>query len=120
MILVRTVSYLPTHDPVTTAPIGYSVVDLDASPFNFDTDQTIDVTLFEPDDVAVKDYSKLSYTEAFDKMYEIVRKEYAFNGIPGKAPDWDAVYAQIQPKVVKAQADKDAYEILSGFERTHP
>ena len=96
-------------DPMTAAPVGYSVVDLDVSPFSFDTDQTIDMTLYEPDDVAIKDYSDLSYTEAFDAFYEVVRKEYAFNGYEGKQPDWDAVYAEIKPKVAQAEGERDAY-----------
>ncbi|MDO9547290.1 MAG: S41 family peptidase [Pelolinea sp.] len=96
-------------DPVTSAPVGYSVVDLDTSPFSFDTDQTIDVTLYEPDDVAVKDFSELTYTEAFDAFYAVVRKEYAFNGFEDKQPDWDAVYADLKPKVAAAENERDAY-----------
>ena len=96
-------------DPMTSAPVGYSVVDLDSSPFSFDTDQTIDVTLYEPDDVAIKDYSDLSYTEAFDAFYAVVRKEYAFNGFEGKQPDWDAVYSDLKPKVAQAESDRDAF-----------
>ena len=65
-------------------PAGYSVIDLDQKPFKIIRDQTAELTLYEPADVAVKDYSALSYTEAFDKMYEIIRKEYAFNGIDGQ------------------------------------
>jgi C-terminal processing protease CtpA/Prc len=68
-----------------------------------------EMTLYEPADVAVKDFSALSYTEAFNKMYEIMRKEYAFNGIAGKQPDWDAVYAELAPKVANAQDARDPY-----------
>ena len=96
-------------DPVGQVPAGYSVVDLDQSPFSFNTDQIVDITLYEPDDIAVKDFSDLSYTEAFDAFFEVVRKEYAFNGFEGKQPDWDAVYADLQPKVVSAEDEGDAY-----------
>jgi len=96
-------------DPVAQIPAGYSVVDLDVSPFGFSKDQVVDVTLYEPDDVAVKDFSDFSYTEAFDAFYEVVRKEYAFNGIEGKQPDWDAVYADLKPKVERAENDRNAY-----------
>ena len=96
-------------DPVMTVPSGYSVVDLDQKPFKLLRDKVTEVTLYEPSDVAVKDFSKLSYTEAFDKMFEIVRKEYAFNGIAGKQPDWDAVYAELAPKVANAQEARDPY-----------
>jgi len=96
-------------DAVAPVPAGYSVVDLDQSPFVFITDQVVDITLYEPDDIAVKDFSDLSYTEAFDAFYEVVRKEYAFNGFEGKQPDWDAVYANLQPKIARAEDAQDAY-----------
>jgi len=96
-------------DPVASVPAGYSVVDLDQSPFIFITDQVVDITLYEPDDIAVKDFSDLSYTEAFDAFFEIVRKEYAFNGFEGKEPDWDTVYADLQPKIARAEDERDAY-----------
>src|SRR5690606_24878507 len=66
------------------------------------------MTLHEPDDVALKDFSEDSYTEAFDKMFEQISKEYAFNGIEGKQPDWDALYEELKPRVEQAEADQDA------------
>ena len=96
-------------DPVMAVPSGYSVIDLDQKPFKIIRDSVTELTLYEPTDVAVKDFSALTYTEAFDKMYEIIRKEYAFNGITGKQPDWDAVYAELAPKVADAQKASDPY-----------
>jgi len=96
-------------DPVSMVPAGYSVVDLDESPFKFSTEQIEDITLYEPDDIKIKDFSDLSYSEAFDAFFEVVRKEYAFNGIEGKQPDWDAVYANLQPKIARAEDERDAY-----------
>ena len=96
-------------DPVMPVPSGYSVIDLDQKPFKVIRDQTAELTLYEPADVAVKDYSALSYTESFDKMYETIRKEYAFNGVTGKQPDWDAVYAELAPKVANAEEARDPY-----------
>lgn len=105
-------------DPVMPVPEGYAVVDLDQSPFQMIRDARAEFTLYEPDDAAIKDFSELSYKEAFDKMFEIVRKEYAFNGIEGKQPDWDSLYADLAPKVDAAAADKDAeayYQALREF-----
>lgn len=65
------------------------------------------VTLYEPPDAAIKDFSDLSYTRAFDEMFKRVRVEYAFNGIPGKAPDWDALYAKLAPRVAEAERRQD-------------
>ena len=54
------------------------------------------------------DFSGQSYTEAFDSMFEIVRRDYAFNGVAGKQPDWDALNAAIRPRIQQAEADHDA------------
>jgi C-terminal processing protease CtpA/Prc len=83
------------------------VVDLDTDPFAVSQPETADLTLYEPTDAALKDFSGDSYTDAFDKMFEVVRKEYAFNDIEGKAPDWDALYEELKPRVEKAEEDRD-------------
>ncbi|WP_448544150.1 S41 family peptidase [Roseiflexus sp.] len=98
-------------DPVGPLPAGYSVIDLDRRPFAIERDREVQVTLYEPPDAAIKDFSDLSYTKAFDAMFSKVRAEYAFNGIPGKAPDWDSLYAELAPRVAEAerQADRRAF-----------
>lgn len=95
-------------DPIQTAPQGWSFVDLDGEPFRLTREPSANFTLYEPGDVALKDFSSQSYSAAFDNMFEIVRKEYAFNGVPGKAPDWDALYAEISPRVKEAEKNRDA------------
>jgi C-terminal processing protease CtpA/Prc len=95
-------------DPVGSIPAGYSIVDLDQKPFAVIQEPKPQLTLYEPQDIAIKDYSAMSYTESFDKMFETIRKEYAFADIKGKAPDWDAIYAELKPRVEQAEKDKDA------------
>jgi C-terminal processing protease CtpA/Prc len=95
-------------DPVEPVPVGYSVVDLDQEPFEMIRQPEVELTLHEPGDLAVKDYSDLSYTEAFDSMFEKVSTEYAFNGIEGKQPDWDALYAELAPLVKEAEQQNDS------------
>src|SRR5690606_18298530 len=95
-------------DPVAPIGAGYTIVDLDQDPFAFIKEPSVEMTLYEPDDVAVKDFSGLSYTEAFDSMFDIVRREYAFNGIEGKQPDWDALYEELKPRVEQAEQTSDA------------
>jgi C-terminal processing protease CtpA/Prc len=56
---------------------------------------------------AANDFSKLSYSQAFDSMFKIIRRDYAFNGVAGKQPDWDAVYADIQPRILQAETEHD-------------
>jgi len=97
-------------DPVTEVPAGYSIVGLDSEPFEFESDkQVVNVALYEPEDIKIKDYSDLSYTEAFERFFEVARKEYAFNGFDDKAPDWDAAYADIQPRVTQAEEERNGY-----------
>jgi C-terminal processing protease CtpA/Prc len=95
-------------DPVMPLPAGYSVIDLDQEPFAVIRDTEADLTLFEPQDIAIKDFSSMSYTEAFDAMFETVRKEYAFTDIEGKAPDWDTLYEELRPRVEQAEQNKSA------------
>lgn len=95
-------------DPIADVQAGYTLVNMDSEPFVFSRDAQPKLTLYEPNDVAVKDFSSDSYTEAFDKMFELVRKEYAFNGIEGKEPNWDELYAELKPRVKAAEAAQDA------------
>ncbi len=76
-------------------------------PFTVSRDAKQKATLYEPTDLALKDYSADSYTVAFDKMFNVIKNEYAFNGVAGKAPDWDALYADLAPRVKEAEANKD-------------
>lgn len=95
-------------DPTAGIPSGYSFVNLSADPFDVTREASVNFTLFEPQDVALKDFSSLSYTDAFDRMFKIVNKEYAFNGIEGKEPSWALLYAEIRPRVEQAEKDRDA------------
>ncbi|MGA2821112.1 MAG: S41 family peptidase [Anaerolineales bacterium] len=94
-------------DPVGPIPAGYSIVDLSQNPFKVSQEAKPDLTLYEPPDVAIKDFSRLSYTEAFRQTVDFARTEYAFNGIPGKQLDWDALYNQIEPLVAAAERTHD-------------
>ena len=94
-------------DPVAPIPAGYSIVNLDSEPFAVTQEPVPNLSLYEPKDIAIKDFSSDSYTEAFDKMFEIVRKEYAFNDVEGKAPDWDALYAELYPRIEAAEDAND-------------
>lgn len=98
-------------DPVAPIASGYTIVNLDKKPFTFSKDAVADIKLYEPTDFAVKDFSTLSYTEAFDKLFQFVSKHYAFNGYKDIEPDWQNLYDELLPRVQKAQSsnDKDAF-----------
>ena len=95
-------------DPVGPLPAGYSVIDLDTKPFTISNQPEESLALYEPQDVSVKDYTAMGWSEAFDTMFNKLRKEYAFSDLPGKAPDWDSLYAELSPRVKDAEAKQDA------------
>ncbi len=96
-------------DPTAPIQAGYSIVDLDQDPFAVSREREPQLALYEPTDVGIKDYSALSYTEAFDRLVEVLRKEYAFNGIANKAPDWDTLVPRIREAVQQAESRRDPY-----------
>lgn len=113
-------------DPTGPVPAGYAIVDLDTAPFTVSQPPVAELTLFEPTDVAQKDYSDLGMTAAFEKFFAVIRREYAFNGFPGKEPAWDQLYAEIKPRVEQAEKDQNdqAYyeairDLLFGFKDGH-
>ncbi len=105
-------------DPEGALPAGWSVINLDTTPFTIDREAVPQFTLYEPTDVKIKDYSNESYTQAFQNLFDFSKTNYAFNDIPGKAPNWDQIYAQVEPEVKAAEANHDAvayYKALEDF-----
>ena len=94
-------------DPVGPIQEGYSIINLESEPFGVTRNTESNLTIYEPADLAVKDYSADSYSEAFKKMFDIISKEYAFNDILGKTPDWTTLYQKIEPMVKEAEANSD-------------
>ena len=105
-------------DPVGPITVGYSIVNLDTQTFTVSQPAKPDLTLYEPPDAAIKDFSNDSYTQAFDALMTFLRTDYAFNGIQGKQPNWDQLVAQIRPRVQQAEQNLDGtafYEALRDF-----
>jgi hypothetical protein len=96
-------------DPQMNVPAGFSVIDLDSNPFTIIREREVALPLYEPTDIAVKDFSNQSYSKAFESMFAIASKEYAFNGVDGKQPDWNALHDAVAPKIAQAEKDGDAY-----------
>jgi len=94
-------------DPAAPIAAGWTIVDLDQSPFAFVKEAVPQLTLYEPADFAVKDYSNLSYTESFDKLIEFLRTHYAFNGYSDIPPNWDALVTKFKPLIQQAETNKD-------------
>ncbi len=94
-------------DPVMDLPAGWSVVDLDQTPFAVDRSEIPTIELYEPESTALVDFSGLSYTEAFDAMVEKFKNEYAFTEL--KNIDWDAKAEEFRPGFDAAEQANDAH-----------
>jgi C-terminal processing protease CtpA/Prc/predicted small secreted protein len=51
------------------------------------------------------DFSGLTYAQAFDEMFAAARRIYAFNGMAGKEPEWDALQASLKPRIEAAEQE---------------
>ncbi len=93
-------------DPMMRIPAGWSVVDMDESPFVLDRAATATVDLIEQEQsLQPSDYSALTYVEAFDALLNQMRREYAFTEYKGI--DWDALYEEFYPRFEQATNDND-------------
>lgn len=92
-------------DPIVRVPQGYTVVDMDTAPFTFDRSREVTINTIEGEGAAVDDFSRMSYTEAFDAMIEKFRTEYAFTEL--KKLDWDAISAEFRPLFEEAEANRN-------------
>jgi C-terminal processing protease CtpA/Prc len=92
-------------DPVTDLPLGYTVVDMETTPFTLDRSRHAVIDLIEPQRAALKDFSQLDYGAAFDAMIDLMRQEYAFTEYKGI--DWDALAATFRPRFIEADEQND-------------
>jgi C-terminal processing protease CtpA/Prc len=92
-------------DPIVLLPQGYTVVDLDTDPFTFDRSREAQINTIEGEFSVLNDFSQMSYTEAFDAMIDLFRREYAFTEY--KNIDWDAKSAEFRPRFEEAEANSD-------------
>lgn len=103
-------------DPIVTLPEGYTIVDMDSDPFTFDRSKFPVIDLLEGEGAEQKDFSDLSYTEAFDGMIEMFRENYAYTELKGI--DWDEKKAEFMPRMEEAEQNNDflAYQkVLRDF-----
>jgi len=94
-------------DPIVNIPAGWSVVDMDQSPFKIDRAEKPTIDLYEPANAANDDFSKLPYTQAFDKMVDKFKKEYAWTEL--KKIDWDAKAKEFRPRFEDAEKKNDPH-----------
>jgi C-terminal processing protease CtpA/Prc len=99
-------------DPITSVPAGYSIVDLNQEPFEIYKEARPEITLLEGE-VAVNDYSDISYEEAFDALFEKASREYPFT--QEKNIDWDSLYSEYSARVADARNDTAFYIAIRDF-----
>jgi C-terminal processing protease CtpA/Prc len=93
-------------DPTVRLPQGYTVVDMDTEPFIFDRSREQEIDLIESEFAVLSDFSQMSYTEAFDAMIDLMRREYAFTEF--KHIDWDQKITEFRPRFEKAEVERDS------------
>jgi C-terminal processing protease CtpA/Prc len=99
-------------DPSAPIPAGYNIVDLNRDPFRFYKEAQPNITLIEGAG-AVSDLSDLSYTQAFDALFDKASREYPFT--EDKGVDWQSLYDQYAPLIADASSAEDFYRTLRDF-----
>lgn len=104
-------------DPIQIVPAGYNIVDLNSEPFEIYKEANPKFELIEGAS-RVKDFSDMSYEDAFNAMFERVSVEYPFTS--EKGIEWDALYSEYLPMVEDARSDTDFYRVLKAFAQKFP
>jgi C-terminal processing protease CtpA/Prc len=99
-------------DPAAPIPAGYTIVNIDQEPFLVYKEAEPQITLFEGE-VAVNDYSEMSYEEAFEALFAKVSVEYPFT--PDKDVNWEALYDEYAPQVADARTEEDFFWAIKNF-----
>jgi C-terminal processing protease CtpA/Prc len=104
-------------DPVQTVPAGYSIVSLDQTPFRVYKEANPSFTLTEGE-LAVKDFSDMDFTTAFNALITRVSIEYPFT--IEKNIDWDALHTKYAARVSQATSNQEFYRIMLDFSHEIP
>ena len=94
-------------DPLMKIEAGWSVIDMDKTPFGIDRSEKPAIDLYESTSSALDDFSKLSYTQAFDKMLDKFTKQYAWTQL--KKIDWSAKGTEFRPQFEAAEKNNDPH-----------
>jgi len=104
-------------DPTAPIPAGYSIIDLDQKPFKIYKQARPEITLIEGAG-ALNDYSKMSFTEAFEALFTKASREYPFT--TEKGINWQALHDQFAPRIAKARNQTDFYQVIHDFSLSIP
>ncbi len=94
-------------DPVKMLDQGYTIIDMTYATIVFGRGAEQFIALYQFDLAMNLDLTDLSYTEAFDSLYKDMKENYAFLGVAGKEPDWEAIYNLVYPDIQSAEEAKN-------------
>ncbi len=99
---------LTGDDPLTAVEPGWTLIDLDATPFRLLRDEVVDVSI-DSGFGGTRDLSAMRYVDSFDALVADLRARYPFTDL--KAVDWDEIVATYRPEIVAAEraGNADAY-----------
>jgi len=96
-------------DPVAPIQPGYNLVNLDQQPFKIYKEARPFFQLNEGE-IALNDFSSMSYEESFEAMFEKASREYPFT--EEKGIDWAALQDEYAPRAARVLNDEDFYRLL--------
>lgn len=99
-------------DPTGPIPSGYNLVDLNQEPFHIYKEAQPQITLNEGE-IAVNDYSALSFSEAFEALFEKVSREYPFTA--EKDINWQLLHDEFATRADQADDATDFYRAIRDF-----
>lgn len=98
-------------DPLQALPTGWSVIALDDDPFGVIRQPEVTVPVTEQREL--KDYSELSYDEAWNRLFDRVKVTYPF--AEQKRINWDSLYNFIDPMVQQVGTDVEFHFVMARF-----
>lgn len=104
-------------DPTSNIPAGYSFVDLNGEHFRIFKKDKMTIDLVEGDS-SIKDFSNLSYGEAFRSLILRISKEYPFT--QEKGIDWEELSRKYLPQATRSKNDNEYYLVIQDFVRNFP
>ncbi len=99
-------------DPIAPISAGYNLVDLNNEPFKVSKERQPNLTLNEGAG-AVKDYSKMSFGEAFEALFKKISVEYPFTA--EKEINWDSLYQEYKPQFEQVNNGEQFYSTMRDF-----
>ncbi len=91
-------------DPVDAIPAGYTLVNMDAEPFEFYKEKIAEIPLYEGE-LTVNDFSEMGWLEGFEALHGKMQLEYPFTELKGL--NWQALYDEFAPRIEEAEANND-------------